>query len=152
MRGAGFVSLLLLSGAAAAAAQYQGQEPRKVSVTDLARGGGMYNESPVITVGELRYGDATDVNYNIFELRGDDALRTVRVATASGSMSDLRFMAGRKVEIQGIFFDLEQVMDPQRHPVLRYFPGAIRQDGMSFDKNLFIAVTSVDVIEDIEND
>jgi hypothetical protein len=150
MRGAGFVSLLLLSGAASA--QYQGQEPRKVSVTDLARSGMMYNESPVITVGELRYGDSTDVNYNIFELRGDDALRTVRVATAQGSMSDLRFMAGRKVEIQGIFFDLEQVMDPQRHPVLRYFPGAIRQDGMSFDKNLFIAVTSADVIEEVEND
>jgi hypothetical protein len=43
-------------------------------------------------------------------------------------------------------------MDPQYHPVLRYFPGAIRTDSMSFDKNLFIAVTSVDVIEDSEND
>ncbi len=94
----------------------------------------------------------SDTNFNIFELRGDDVLRTVRVATASGAMDDLRFMAGRKVEIQGIFFDLEQVMDPQQHPVLRYFPGAIRQDGMSFDKNFFIAVTSVDVIEEVKSD
>jgi hypothetical protein len=67
-------------------------------------------------------------------------------------MNDLRFMAGQKVEIQGIFFDLEQVMSPERHPVLRYFPGAIRQDGMGFDKNFFIAVTSVDVIEEVKSD
>ncbi|HJS73614.1 MAG TPA: hypothetical protein VJ921_04960, partial [Vicinamibacteria bacterium] len=143
MRGA-VSCLFLLFLSSAAAAQYQGQEPRRVSVTDLTRSGMMYNESPVITVGELNYGDSTDVNYNIFELRGDDVLRTVRVATASGSMEDLRFKVGQKVEIQGIFFDLEQVMDPQYHPVLRYFPGAFRQDGMSFDKNLFIAVTSAD--------
>ncbi|HEY7699718.1 MAG TPA: Ig-like domain-containing protein, partial [Vicinamibacteria bacterium] len=96
--------------------------------------------------------DTTDSNNNIFELRGDDVLRTVRVATAYGSMQDLRFMTGRKVEIQGIFFDLEQVMDPSRHPVLRYFPGAIRKDGMGFDKNYFIAVTSADVIEDLKSD
>jgi hypothetical protein len=112
----------------------------------------MYNDSPVITTGDLTYGDSTDVNYNIFELRGDDVLRTVRVATAPGSMNDLRFMAGQKVEIQGIFFDLDQVMDPQYHPVLRYFPGAFRQDGMSFDKNLFIAVSSADAIEDVKSD
>ncbi len=133
-------------------AQYQGQDARRVSVTDLTRSSMMYNESPVITTGELTWGDSTDTNYNIFELRGDDVLRTVRVATASGGMADLRFMAGQKVEIQGIFFDLDQVMDPQRHPVLRYFPGAIRQDGMSFDKNYFIAVSSADVIEEVKSD
>jgi hypothetical protein len=151
MRGAvAFLSVVL--PASLAAAQYQGQDARKVSVTDLTRSSMTYNESPVITTGDLTYGDSTDVNYNIFELRGDDVLRTVRVATAPGSMDDLRFKVGQKVEIQGIFFDLEQVMDPQYHPVLRYFPGAIRQDGMSFDKNLFIAVTSADVIEDVKSD
>ncbi len=144
------LSVLLLAGGVAA--QYQGQEPRRVSVTELTRSSMMYNESPVITVGEITYGDSTDVNYNIFELRGDDVLRNVRVATASGSMEDLRFMAGQKVEIQGIFFDLDQVMDPQNHPVLRYFPGAIRRDGMAFDKNLFIAVTSADVIEEVKSE
>ncbi len=149
-RALALLSVLLL--ARGAAAQYQGQDARRVSVSELTRSSMMYNESPVITTGDLGYGDSTDVNYNIFELRGDDVLRTVRVATASGSMEDLRFMAGQKVEIQGIFFDLDQVMDPQYHPVLRYFPGAIRQDGMSFDKNLFIAVTSVDVIEEVKSD
>jgi hypothetical protein len=144
--------LLILAIGAGAGAQYQGQEPRKVSVSDLTRSSMMYNESPVITTGELNWGDSTDTNYNIFELRGDDVLRTIRVATASSGMEDLRFMSGRRVEIQGIFFDLEQVMSPERHPVLRYFPGAIRQDGMSFDKNYFIAVTTVDVIEEVKSD
>jgi hypothetical protein len=144
------LSILALS--AGLGAQYQGQDARRVSVSDLIRTSMMYNESPVITTGELEWGDSTDTNNNIFELRGDDALRAVRVATAYGSMEDLRFMAGQRVEIQGIFFDLEQVMDPERHPVLRYFPGAIRQDGMSFDKNLFIAVTSADVIEEVKSE
>jgi hypothetical protein len=135
-----------------ALAQYQGQEPTKVSVSDLVRTSSLYNERPVITIGEIAWGDSTDSANNIFELRGDDALRSVRIATAYGSMQDLRFMSGRKAEIQGIFFDLEQVMDPSRHPVLRYFPGAVRADGMSFDKNYFIAVTSVDVIEELKSD
>jgi Bacterial Ig-like domain len=144
--------LAFLSLAWAGFAQYQGQDARRVSVSELTRSSMLYNESPVITTGELTYGDSTDTNYNIFELRGDDLLRTVRVATPPGGMEDLRFMAGQQVEIQGIFFDLDQVMDPERHPVLRYFPGAIRQDGMGFDKNYFIAVTTVDVIEEVESD
>jgi hypothetical protein len=138
--------------ASSALAQYQGQDPVKVSVEDLTRTSGMYNERPVMVVGQLNFGDSTDMNYNIFELRGEDNLRTVRVATAHGSMEDLRFMSGQKVEIQGIFFDLQQVMSPERHPVLRYFPGAIRQDAMGFDKNLFIAVTSADVIEEVKSE
>jgi hypothetical protein len=144
--------LSIVASALAVFAQYQGQEARRVPVSELTRSSMMYNESPVITTGDLTWGDSTDTNYNIFELRGDDVLRTVRVATASGGMQDLRFMAGQRVEIQGIFFDLEHVMSPERHPVLRYFPGAIRQDGMSFDKNFFIAVTSVDVIEEVKSD
>jgi hypothetical protein len=148
-----FLSLLaILVLVAAAPAQYQGQEPVRVSVSELTRSGMLYNERPVITVGEITWGDSTDTTNNIYELRGDDALRTVRVATAYGSMEDLRFMTGRKVEIQGIFFDLESVMFPERHPVLRYFPGAIRQDGLGFDKNYFIAVTSADVIEELKSD
>jgi hypothetical protein len=148
-----FLPLLsILAAASGAFAQYQGQEPTRVSVGELARSSMMYNERPVITTGELTWGDPTDSNNNIFELRGDDELRTVRVATAYGSMEDLRFMSGQKVEIQGVFFDLAQVISPERHPVLRYFPGAIRQDSMGFDKNLFIAVTSADVIEEVKSD
>src|SRR3990172_6456366 len=92
--------LTILAFASGAVAQYQGQEARRVSVSELVRSSMMYNESPVITVGELTWGDSTDTNFNIFELRGDDALRGVRVATASGGMEDLRFMAGQKGESQ----------------------------------------------------
>ncbi len=145
-----FLAILALTPAAGA--QYQGQEPVRVSVTELTRSGMMYNERPVITVGEITWGDSTDTTNNIYELRGDDALRTVRVATAHGSMEDLRFMSGRRAEVQGIFFDLESISFPERHPVLRYFPGAVRSDGLGFDKNYFIAVTSVDVIEEEKSD
>ncbi len=144
--------LSILAFAWVVSAQYQGQDARRVPISELTRSSMMYNESPVITTGDLTWGDSTDTNYNIFELRGDDVLRTVRVATPSGAMEDLRFKAGQRVEVQGIFFDLEHVTDPQRHPVLRYFPGAVRQDGMSFDKNFFIAVTSVDVLEEVKSD
>jgi hypothetical protein len=134
------------------AQQYQGQEPARVSVRELTSMGGMYNERPVIVVGDLRNGDIEDTNRNIFELRGDDALRVVRVGTAPGAFEDLRFMAGQRVEISGIFFDLSMVMDPQYHPILRYFPGAIRTDGLAFDKSYFIAVTAVDVIEEMKSE
>src|SRR3989304_3335574 len=107
-----FPLLSILAAAGAVFAQYQGQEARRVSVSDLTRSSMIYNESPVITTGELTWGDSTDTNYNIFELRGDDVLRTGRGATASGGMEDLRFMAGQRVGIQGIFFDLEQDMSP----------------------------------------
>ncbi|MGH9320426.1 MAG: Ig-like domain-containing protein [Vicinamibacteria bacterium] len=146
------VFMYSLAVPAALLAQYQGQEPMRTSVAELTRSSMMYNERPVIVVGELSFGDAEDTNYEIYELRGEDALRTVRVATPRGQMEDLRFNMGQKVELQGIFFDLQNVMDPQRHPILRYFPGAVRTDGLGFDKNYFIAVTSVDVIEAVESD
>ncbi len=143
---------LLVLGAGVAAQQYQGQEPVRISVSELVRSSSMYNERPVITVGDLRWGDSADTTNNIFELRGDDALRTIRVATPSQGMEDLRFMAGQRVEITGVFFDLEQVMFPERHPILRYFPGAIRGDSTGFDKSYFIAVTGADVMEEVKSD
>jgi hypothetical protein len=152
MRTALLSTLPILALSLPAHAQYQGQEPSRVSVTELTRSAMIYNERPVITVGELTWGDSTDSNANIFELKGDDALRTVRVATAYGSMTDLRFLSGRRVEIQGIFFDLESISFPDRHPILRYFPGAVRSDALGFDKNYFIAVTTADVIEDVKSD
>lgn len=143
---------LSLALPASVVAQYEGQEPVHVSVRELTTSGARYNEQRVIVQGELRYGDMQDSNYNIFELRGEDALQFVRVGTASQSMEDLRFKVGQKVEIGGIFFDLQSVMMPQQHPVLRYFPGAVRTDSMSYDKQYFIAVTSADVITPIESD
>jgi Bacterial Ig-like domain len=127
-------------------AQYEGQDPVHVSVHELTTTGAMYNEKRVIVQGELRYGDIQDSNYNIFELRGEDALRVVRVGTGSQSMEDLRFKVGQKVEISGIFFDLQSVMMPQQHPILRYFPGAVRTDSLAVDKQYFIAVMTADVI------
>jgi hypothetical protein len=133
-------------------AQYQGQDPQKVSVDALTSMGGRYSESPVIVQGDLRYGDAEDTNFNIFELRGDNALSVVRVATARQSFDDLRFMAGQRVEITGIFFDLDSVLQPEQHPVLRYFPGAVRRDAMGMNKQYFIAATGAEVIEEIESE
>jgi hypothetical protein len=143
-------ALLVASGSLAQ--QYQGQEPVRVSVRELTSMGGQYNERPVIVVGDLRHGDIEDASRNIFELRGDDALRVVRVGTAPGAFEDLRFMAGQRVEISGIFFDLSMVMDPQYHPILRYFPGAVRTDALGFDRQYFIAVSTVDVLEETKSE
>lgn len=147
---------LLLLGVAATAAlaqdnRYMGEEPQRVSVEELVRTSMMYNERPVIVKGELTYGDTVDANNNIYELRGDDNLRTIRVAMGARSFEDLRFKIGNKVEITGIFFDLQSVMMPERHPVLRYFPGAVRQDDFG-DKNYFIAIMGVADAGPIESD
>lgn len=143
----GLSLLALLAFPATLVAQYMGQEPVHVSVRELTTSGSMYNEKPVIVQGELRYGDMQDTNFNIYELRGEDALQVVRVGTGAQSMEDLRFKVGEKVEINGIFFDLQSVMMPAQHPILRHFPGAVRTDSMGFDKQYFIAVRSADVIE-----
>lgn len=130
--------------------RYQGQEAMRVSVEELLRTPGMYNDRLVITQGEVRSGDSQDIAANIYELEGEGSnLRTVRVATpAFESMNDLRFLSGRKVEVTGIFFDLGSVMMPERHPVLRNYPGAVRGGSLGFDKNLFLAATHVDVLEE----
>jgi len=48
------VSLLsILASSWPVFAQYQGQEARRVPVSELTRSSAMYNESPVITTGEL---------------------------------------------------------------------------------------------------
>jgi hypothetical protein len=148
LRLSGVVSL----AAGLAFAQYQGQDPVKVSVDELTSMGSRYSETPVIVQGDLRYGDAEDTNFNIFELRGDNALTVVRVAAHRNSFDDLRFMAGQKVEITGIFFDLDSVLMPEQHPVLRYFPGAVRRDAMGMNKQYFIAVTGAEVVEEIKSD
>jgi hypothetical protein len=61
-------------------------------------------------------------------------------------------MSGQEVEITGIFFDLSSIMDPQRHPILRYFPGVVRDDMNGFNKEYFIAITFVELIVDLEPD
>ncbi len=80
---------------ALASGQYQTGEAVRVSVEDLSSTGMLYHQRLVITRGEVRYGDLEDEANEIFELRGDDALRTVRIATQQGSYEDLRFMSGQ---------------------------------------------------------
>ncbi|HXV64458.1 MAG TPA: Ig-like domain-containing protein [Vicinamibacteria bacterium] len=132
--------------------QYQGQEPQRVSIHELVTTSALYNERPVIVEGEIHFGDTADMNSNIFELRGKDTLRVVRIGTAAGSMEDLRFLAGQRALITGIFFDLQSVMMPERHPVLRYYPGVLRQDSLGFDKQYFIAVRGVETLTEVESD
>ena len=149
------VALIILFGISntvAASAQYQGMQPAKVSVEELASMGGRYNESPIITQGEIRFGDMEDQSFNIFELTGNSSIRSVRIAMASNSFEDLRFMVGQKVEVYGIFFDLSTALQPQYHPVLRYFPGAVRNDGLGIDTQYFVAARSVEVIVDLKSD
>ncbi len=142
---------MVLGTTAVASGQYQTGDAVRVAVEELASTGMMYHERLVITKGVVRHGDTQDQGNNIFELRGDDALRTVRVATSPNAFDNLNFMTGQDVEITGIFFDLNSVFDPQYHPILRYFPGVIREDN-SFNKDYFIAVTGVDIIVDLESD
>jgi hypothetical protein len=155
MRGVVSVLVAFMLGAVSASAQYQGMEPVRVSVDELVTAAGLYSDKPVIVRGKLDYGDMYDQNNNIFELQGDSALRSVRVGTSAyNSFEDLRFKAGREVEITGIFFDLDNVMMPERHPVLRYYPGAVRGQGqtLNVNANYFIAVTSAEVIEPLESE
>ena len=147
-----FVASLGFAGVASSQQQYQGQEPQKLSLSELTRGGGRYNDTPVIVIGELRYGDIEDQNRNIYELRDRESIQTVRVGTSQRGFDDLRFMIGSKVEVSGIFFDMSNMLRPESHPVLRYFPGAQRTDGLGFDRNYFIAVMNIEVIEELESD
>ena len=153
MRRVGFslVSLFLFAIAVRLlAAQYQGMEPERVSLDELMSMGSRFSDRPIITRGEVRFGDMRDQELNIFELKGKMTLNTVRIGTGGRSFVDFRFMTGQEVEVSGIFFDMSSVMDPQYHPVLRYFPGAKREDG--FNKDNFIAVSNADVIVPIENE
>ena len=100
--------------------------------------------------GKLRQGNMTDSQNQIYELRGDSALRTVRVGQPVGSMRDLQFLVGEEVEIIGIFWDLSSPMVFERE--LRDYPGARVQQsdmmggGMS-QSNLFIGVEEVTRVE-----
>jgi len=154
MRGVGLSCLSLFVFTIAVrllAAQYQGMESVRVTVEDLASMGIRYNDRPVITKGKVKYGDMEDQKYNIFELEGKMLLTTIRIGTGGRGFEDLRFMTGQEVEVSGVFFDMSSVVQPQYHPILRYYPGAKRQDGAGFNKDYFLAVSTVDLIVPFEN-
>jgi hypothetical protein len=135
-----------------ASAQYQGMEPVRVSVEELVSSGSRYSDRPVIVRGRLDHGDMEDQGNNIYALEGESSLRSVRVGTSGySSFANLQYKVGNEVEISGIFFDLTNMMMPREHPVLRYYPGAVRNQLNSFDGNYFIAVTSADIIEPLES-
>ena len=142
---------IALGMTAVASGQYQTGEVTRVSVDELASTGMRYHEQLVTTTGELRHGDFQDQGNNIFELRGEDSLRSVRIATQPNSFENLNLMAGQDVELTGIFFDLSSIFEPQSHPVLGQFPGVVRGDN-SFDKQNFIAIMSIEIIVDLESD
>ena len=142
---------IALGMTAVASGQYQTGEVTRVSVDELASTGMRYHEQLVTTTGELRHGDFQDQGNNIFELRGEDSLRSVRIATQPNSFENLNLMAGQDVELTGIFFDLSSIFEPQSHPVLGQFPGVVRGDN-SFDKQNFIAIRSIEIIVDLESD
>ena len=145
----GAVAMSLFAGQAHAQYDQRYGEPQRVSVDDLARMPGIYNEKAVIVRGDLRTGSIDDINNNVYELRGE-SMRNIRVGMPWGSTSDLRFMTGQEVEISGIFFDLSHVIQPERHPILRNYAGAVPRNSVaSFgDGNLFLAGMSADSIAD----
>ena len=146
----GFAIWVLCCGPVSA--QYQGMEPVRVSVDELVSSGGRYNDRPVIVRGQLEYGDMEDQRNNIYELQGESSLRSVRVGTSGlNSFANLQYKVGNEVEVSGIFFDLTGIMSSGQHPMLSYYPGAVRSQ-TSIDANNFIAVTSAEILLPLESD
>ena len=135
-----------LSGASAMA-QMPGDAPTYASVSDLATRPGFYNDRLVRVVGELESSDYDDSRNRIYVLRGDSGLERIRVGMAAGSMQDLTFRVGHRVEITGVFWDLSRFNNNRS---LRNFPGAVRTDnvGAVAESQLFIGVYDVVPIEE----
>ncbi|MFQ5789363.1 MAG: Ig-like domain-containing protein [Acidobacteriota bacterium] len=147
--------LLALTVAAPSGAQFPGELPERIEVDDLLSSPGLYSDKLVLVVGELRTGDMVDTQNDVYELRDSNGLRSVRVGEPWGSMRQLRWLTGQKVEIIGIFWDLFQAatkIGGQWRPIdprLRDFPGALRPDlEQQFEKNFFIGVQSADSLEE----
>ena len=78
-------------------------------------------------------------------------MRELRVG-AAGNVQEMRFYVGRRLQITGVFFDLDSVFNPADHWMLRNFPGAFgRSDQISFDDRYFLAAMVVTVL-DVESD
>ncbi len=129
------------------------EQPERVEVADLTRSPGLYNQKTVIVIGELRGGDATDYEMQVYRLRGNDILREIRVAEQGFGGGGMRFIQGHKVEITGIFWDLSQecYSDPRTGAFcydmrVRRFP-AIRDGWNNEENRYFIGVLHVDSLE-----
>jgi hypothetical protein len=125
--------------------------PSRVDIETLVRSPASYHERLVMVKGKIRQGNMTDMQNQIYELRGKNALRTVRIGQPVGAMRDLQFLSGEEVEIIGIFWDLSSPTVFERE--LRDYPGARVQQqnsmmGASMSQaNLFIGVEEVTPVE-----
>jgi Bacterial Ig-like domain len=139
--------LILLSCPFAVLAQSPYDDAVRVSVDDLLLRPSAYNDRLVWVTAELNTGDFTDTQNRIYELRGQSGLERVRVGQRAGSMNNLSFLVGRKVEIRGIFWDLSLMAVNQG---VRDYPGALRQDtggGMGVSP-YFIGVLEVNPVKE----
>lgn len=145
--------ILLLSAVVYSGQGRPGEQAQRVTVSDLTGMSGMYNQKTVIVTGELRGGDSSDYERQVYRLRGDDVLREIRVGQPGFGGNDMRFIQGHKVEITGIFWDLSQECydDPRTTAFcydrrLQRFP-AIRENYKREENRYFIGVIHVDSLE-----
>ena len=150
--GLGVLAMLALASpfAAQSARREMLGPPTRVDVETLVRTPAFYHEKLVMVKGEIRQGSMADMQNQVYELRGESALRTVRIGQPIGSMRDLQFLVGEDVEIIGIFWDLSSETILTRE--LRDYPGAlVQQDDMmsrgTSQSNLFIGVEEVTRVE-----
>ena len=127
-------------------AQMPGEAAIYVSVSDLTRSPGLYHDRLVRVVGDLSSGDLNDALNRIHLLQGDTGLDRIRVGMRAGSMEDLSFMIGRRVEIVGVFWDLTRFSSNRR---LAGFSGARREDAVLgvMESQFFIGGHEVTPIE-----
>jgi len=148
MKGA-FIPVLFSGFAGITLAQGPDERPQRLRVQDLLERPGFYHDRVVMVVGELRSGDMQDDQNRIYELKDPDYFRGVRVGTGWGSMNDLRFMSGQKVEVIGYFWDMSLLFDGDYR--LRNYPGARRQDvDLREELRYFLAAREVTPLEEEE--
>jgi hypothetical protein len=145
----GWLTPALLGLAAVGTAQIPGEPPVRIRVEDLLQRPGFYHDRMVLVVGELRSSDMQDDSNRIYELRDPDHFRGVRVGTGWGSMTDLRFLQGQKVEVVGVFWDLGMFDARFPDPRLRNYPGALRTDANYREEfRYFLAARDVTPLEE----
>ncbi len=143
-----FLLVAFSSLAGVASAQMPDERPQRLRVRDLLERPSFYHDRVVLVVGELRSSsDMQDDQNRIYELKDPDYFRGLRVGTGWGSVSDLRFMQGQKVEVVGVFWDMSQIFEQDHR--LRNYPGALRRDAdLREELRYFLAAREVTPIEE----
>ncbi len=122
---AGLLGAGALTAAAAFAAQfgYFPDQPEAVTVADLARAPSRYHERAVVVRGRLGFGYGNDFRVQVFE-DPDAPMAEILMAMSYMSGSELAFVGGNDLEVEGWFFSTRMVDDftLRSHPVLRNYP------------------------------